>query len=85
MNRCAGLAFMKNETSDQPKTISMKTVKTHLTNETMEKTELFRYLFQIQIELKDYSDEEFSKYNQEVKDLISSIDQLMDLIIQDSL
>lgn len=81
MNCSAGLAFIKTATSDLPKTSSMKTVETHLTDQP--NTNLFRNLFQLRIELENHADERFVNFGNEVTHIIERIDDLLQLVLDD--
>lgn len=80
MNCFTGLALLKNQSSDGHKTRSMKTIQTQLSDEFRTDAALFRMIFQLQIQLEKYTDEQFC-HREEVKAVVESIDQLMMVLL----
>ena len=59
----------------------MKTEPTQLTDES--RSNLFRNLFLLRIDLENHTDERLFRYRNEVTELIERIDQLLQLVIDD--
>ena len=58
----------------------MNTLNTNFTNDQQSIKRLFRILFLLQIQLENYDDDRFYFHN-ELKEMIQTIDQLMDALI----
>ena len=60
----------------------MKTTLNNLTDQTS--TNLFRKLFELRLELEDQTNERLSGYENQVAHIIERIDQLLQLVMDDS-
>ena len=80
MNGFTGLALLKMVVFNSPKINNMNTLQTDFRSDQQWIKQLFKELFQIQIELEN-SKVEYPSFNYEVNELILTIDELLTILI----